>query len=556
MGKDSGELKIAVSALVLQSQKLAGDSANITKFAQIKKRKLYDAPKWMVSDKPVKFGSLVNPNTLNVKGSVQQLIQVDVPIPPSLYSFDKSGLPIHLKYAYTNQFVPTKSKLSVDFNGEFVHSMPLKSVSQFSSRFNLKDNWFSKFIGLAKTPSGLLSKSDDVFVPMPVVYPTSNVELNFDQNTYYQGDDFRVKGHRIHFDEVQQKILDKLGDSIKDVLLVGQGLGNEARLFAYVVPKSETTLLDSNILRDTLLEILPEYNVPTFFVVLAAFPLTPEGEIDKAELPQPAIISKNTFNTSPKLQLTYQFKVANKVSAKSKPVKAGECAETIVNDELEGRIDPNSTVDLSGLSHFSSMPNLGSFQSSGFPFTRYADLSETALVLADKPDETDYTSLLNLVGYLSKSTGYPGTLLTVVHQAEIASVKDKDLLVLATGNTEFLPKGWIDYLPTFPSKINELHLNGFASISNSIKKLFTTTEAEESRSVLPLFANKNNALIAGFESPLSNGRSIVLIWGANSSLLNDMISALQGNENYYGNVLGALSLLKNKQVVGTNICRG
>lgn len=549
MGKDSAELKIAVSALVLQSQKLTGDAAAITRFAEINQRKLYDAPKWMVSNKPVKIGSLVNPNTLTVKGSGPQLIQVDVPIPPSLYSFNKSGLPVHLKYAYTNQFVPTKSLLSIDFNGEFVRSLPLKSVSQLVSRVNLKDNWFSKFIGLAKTPSGLLSKSDDIFVPMPVVYPSSNVELNFDQNTYYEGDDFRVKGHRIHFDEVQQKILNNLADSIKDVLLVGQGLGNEARLFAYVVPKTETTLLDSSSLRDRLIEILADYNVPTFFVVLDAFPLTPKGELNKAELPQPAIISKNRFNTSPKLQLTYQFKVANKVSAKSKPVKAGECAETLVNDELEGRIDPNSTIDLSGLSHFSSMPNLGSFQTSGFPFTRYADLSETAVVLTDKPDETEYTSLLNLVGYLSKSTGYPGTLLTVVHQAEISNVKNKDLIILASGKTEFLPKGWINSLPSYPSKINDLQINNFSSISHSIQNLFTTTDSEETHSILPLFENKNNALIAGFESPLSNGRSVVLVWGANSNLLNDMISALQGNENYYGNVLGALSLLKNKQVI-------
>ena len=79
--------------------------------------------------------------------------------------------------------------------------------------------------------------------------------------------------------------------------------------------------------------------------------------------------------------------------------------------------------------------------------------------------------------------------------------------------------------------------------------MFTSTDAEESHSILPLFENKNNALIAGFESPLTSGRSIVLVWGANSNLLNEMVSALQGNENYYGNVLGALSLLKNKQVI-------
>jgi hypothetical protein len=537
-----------VSALVLQSQKLSGDTSTITRFAKINQRKPYDAPKWMASDKPVKFGSLVNADNLSVKGSGTQLIQMELPIPPSLYSFNKSGLPIHLKYAYTNQFDPTKSSLTVGFNGEFLHSLPLSSMSHYLSRINLQDTWFSNFFGLARTPSGLLSKSEEIFVPMPAVYINSNVKLNLDQNTFYQGDDFRVKGHRINFDEVQHKILDKLGESIKDTLLVGQGVGKEARLFAYVVPKMEATVPDNDALRDSLLEILPEYNVPTVFIVLDSLPLTPDGELDRSALPNPAIISKNTYSTMSKLQMTYQFKVANKTLTKSKPLKTGECTEVIVNDELEGRVDPNSTIDLSGLSHFSSMPNLGFFQNSGFPFTRYADLSETAVVLANNPDSADYSALLGLVGYLSKSTGYPGTLITVVHQSEIDSVKDKDLLIIASGSSGFLPNDWSTHLPTFPSRAGDWHLSSLSSISGSIKDLFNIDMAE-SNSILPLFENKNNALITGFESPLSSGRSVVLVWGASSDLLNEMVSALQGNENYYGNVLGALSLLKNKQVI-------
>jgi hypothetical protein len=549
MGKDSNELKLAVSALVMQSQKLAGESVNITKFAKINLRKPYDAPKWIASDKPVKLGSLVNANALTVKGSGQQIIQVDVPVPPSLYSFDKSGLPINLKYAYTNQYVPTKSSLLINFNGEFVHSLSLSSVSHFLSRINLQDAWYSRFIGLARTPSGLLSKSDDVFIPMSVVYPSSNVELDFDKKTYFQGDVFRIKGHRIDFDKVQKKIFDRLSESIKDILLVGHGSGDEARLIAYLVPKSGGQLLDRNALHAMLLEVLPEYNVPSYFVILDALPLTPEGDVDRSQLPQPAIISKKISIASPKLQLIYQFKGATKVRAKSKPVTAGECPQIIVNDELEGTINPNSTIDLSGLSHFSAMPNLGAFQSSGFPYTRYADLSETAIVLGDHPNATEYSALLNLVGHLARSTGYPGTLVTVVHQKEIAKVADKDLLILASGGEGYLPKDWASHLPKFPDYSEKWHFNSIASIGVDIKDFFTREDAEKSHSVLALFEDKNNALIAGFQSPLNDGRSVVLLWGGNSSLLNDMVGAVQGDEIYYGNVLGSLSMLTNKQVI-------
>ncbi len=553
MGKDSNELKVATSALVLQSQKLAGDSSLITQFAQIDKRKAYDAPKWLPSDRPVKFSSLANLNTLSVKGSTPQLIQVDLPVPPSLYSFNKSGLPIEVKYAYTNQFTSTKSVLSIDFNGEFVRSLPLKSLNKTMSRLSFGDNRLASFFGLAKTSDGLLSSADVVFVPMPIVYPNSNIDLNFDQNTYHQGDDYRIDGHRIHFDEIEQKILTNLVDSIKDITLLGQGLGKEARLFAYVVPKTGSTQLDSNLLRETLLEKLASYEVPSTFIVLDSLPLTPEGELDRSALPQPAIISKTANQSMSRLQLKYNFKVANKALTNPTLVKAGQCPEVNVGNDLQGTINPNSYIDISGLSHFSPMPNLGAFQSSGFPFTRYADLSETAVVLSDNPDPGDYTALLNMVGYLSKSSGYPATLVTVIQQHDINTVKDKDLLILASGESNFLPNEWSSKLPSFPVRASSLNFNDINATAKSIQDLFTSffpkANAAESNSILYLFSNKNNALVTGFESPLSSQRSVVLVWGANSELLNNIVNAVQGNEKYYGNVLGALSLLKNKQVI-------
>ncbi len=58
----------------------------------------------------------------------------------------------------------------------------------------------------------------------------------------------------------------------------------------------------------------------------------------------------------------------------------GDCGA--VPGDLRMSVDPDSTIDLSGGIRVAALPNLASFVGSGFPFTRMADLSETAIVAA------------------------------------------------------------------------------------------------------------------------------------------------------------------------------
>jgi cellulose synthase (UDP-forming) len=50
-------------------------------------------------------------------------------------------------------------------------------------------------------------------------------------------------------------------------------------------------------------------------------------------------------------------------------------------------VDQDSLLDLSTAYHFTSLPNLAFFVNSGFPFTRLADLSETAVVSPQQPSQ-------------------------------------------------------------------------------------------------------------------------------------------------------------------------
>jgi hypothetical protein len=76
--------------------------------------------------------------------------------------------------------------------------------------------------------------------------------------------------------------------------MVREDVAGDARLVAYVVSvegsgtESGPTRSElSGRLRSYLLEVLPEYMVPTGWVFLDGFPLTPNGKVDRKALPKP-----------------------------------------------------------------------------------------------------------------------------------------------------------------------------------------------------------------------------------------------------------------------------
>jgi len=59
------------------------------------------------------------------------------------------------------------------------------------------------------------------------------------------------------------------------------------RLLAYLVPVDATAPPTPNALRSLAAESLPDYMVPSAFVVLHSLPLSPNGKLDRRALPAP-----------------------------------------------------------------------------------------------------------------------------------------------------------------------------------------------------------------------------------------------------------------------------
>ncbi|MGP9765769.1 UDP-forming cellulose synthase catalytic subunit [Halomonas sp. AOP13-D3-9] len=182
-------------------------------------------------------------------------------------------------------------------------------------------------------------------------------------------------------------------------------------------------------------------------------------------------------------------------------------------ERIETRIMPSSHIDLREAQKFAALPELAYWVSAGYPFTQWADLSQTSLLLPEVPHANEISAALGLVGRMANATGYPSYGLDIRKGLNMSSaLVDRDLLVVARA----------DHIEQ--SALNDL-MDPFAVVDETVRiqpsslwqrvqvwaKADFSTESGRARNELTSQAPEQ--VLLATRSPINDGRSLILATG-------------------------------------------
>ncbi|WP_224019554.1 cellulose biosynthesis cyclic di-GMP-binding regulatory protein BcsB, partial [Burkholderia vietnamiensis] len=299
LGRTPAELKAAALALAFGRGPLAGTRATVTGVQPPAPRVPYDAPNWLSSVRPVRFGELAAERALSVSGYQAGPVRLDLRMAPDLFTWNTRGAPIDLRYRYTPTLRADRSSLNLSVDDTFVKALPIPARDWA--------NWsLSRYLPFVADGTARAT----LHVPPPLVTPHAQLALNF----FYE---------------------------------------------------------------------MPDQ---------------------------------------------------------------GKCTGRLLQN-VAGAIDPGSTIDVSSFPHYIALPDLAAFANSGFPFTRMADLSDTAVVLPNEPSADVYGLYLLAMGRMGASTGYPVSGVAVTDAAGVDAFASRDLLILGAPDTQPLLSRWAARIP-------------------------------------------------------------------------------------------------------------
>ncbi len=132
-GPNDEALMKAACALAFADQALSGTQATVLEQMIPAPRRPYDAPKWLPTNRPVRFSDIAGNNTLTQSGLRGFAVSVPLRMPPDLFLWNTRGIPVYLSYRYTPGRANTNSRLDVLADDRLIQSFPLLTQWQTAS---------------------------------------------------------------------------------------------------------------------------------------------------------------------------------------------------------------------------------------------------------------------------------------------------------------------------------------------------------------------------------------------------------------------------------------
>lgn len=222
------------------------------------------------------------------------------------------------------------------------------------------------------------------------------------------------------------------------------------------------------------------------------------------------------FGSDNEVKFQYNFEVRKK----------GECENT-PEDNLRGAVDADSTIDLSALPHFTYLPDLKLFTDGAFPFSKYADLSQTVAVLPTRPSAAEVSTYLNVLGHIGDATGFPATRLRVADASTVTANSDADLLVFGTPESQPLLSQWSPDLPvSVGAKGTQLRVIGPVERLRARFDGRDLKGAEAHAVNMIVEAGRALGTIMSLESPLAPDRTAVIFSALDDARMVDLSRVL------------------------------
>ncbi|UVV72730.1 cellulose biosynthesis cyclic di-GMP-binding regulatory protein BcsB [Pantoea agglomerans] len=238
-------------------------------------------------------------------------------------------------------------------------------------------------------------------------------------------------------------------------------------------------------------------------------------------------------------QLRFDFDYANITISGNAD---GRC-ETVTPITHHVVVDDNSSIDFSGYRHYIEMPSLRAWANAGFPFSRYADLAQTLVLMPPKPDAEQVSTLLNTLGNMGAQTGYPALRVQLTDDWATAKKQDVDLLMIGV-----IPQDLQDdqRIPALVDATASWLKEPVRQITPEVNPQSQREQAAESTTTIS--SRGPLATVIGFQSPFYDQRSVVALLADGTPRSWQLLNEAMGDSGKRGTMSGSTVVIRESGV--------